>query len=150
MMATFTVVTCNTCNALVIWTVTEATGKRAPVDAEPVPNGNIALEARPPGAPLSRVIPADQRDGKPLRVNHFVTCKQPPKRSPKQKAKQGKATRIKDHLYQGDGAFDHNGNDRCTICLLPKHRCPNRLPDTPEHIRDAEAQRYGEKEQTPL
>lgn len=151
-MATFTVVPCQTCGAMVIWTITEATGARAPVDHQPAPNGNIALEARPVGAPLSRVVPAGEREGKALRLNHFVTCRKPPGRKRTTKAKADKATKVRDHLYRGDGAPDHEGNDRCTVCLMPKRRCPNKLPETPDHIRHAEARRYGdtEKENTLL
>lgn len=62
---------CGSCNAPVIW-VRTSTGKRMPVDAAPVPNGNIILNGGQAvytqagctiGAP----------DGK-LYVSHFATC----------------------------------------------------------------------------
>lgn len=71
--------TCESCNAQIIWAVTE-TGKRIPVDAEPVAGGDIELvEQR--GSPLARVLGAaslfDTEDDGAARcthLNHFDTC----------------------------------------------------------------------------
>lgn len=65
---------CRSCGAPVIWTVTER-GKRMPVDAEPVPGGNVRLEQSTAGAPPTAVY----TKASPLVVehtSHFATCEQ--------------------------------------------------------------------------
>jgi hypothetical protein len=47
-----------------------------PVNAEPSPDGNIALDYRGDMVPLARVLsPAKQFGLKSLRTSHFATCK---------------------------------------------------------------------------
>lgn len=70
---------CGTCDARVIWTVTTA-GKRMPVNADPVPNGNIRLsesvDERGRKTVLAYVLGAkDAREGV-LYVSHLSTCPQ--------------------------------------------------------------------------
>jgi hypothetical protein len=68
--------TCRKCPARIIWTITAATGKRMPVDEEPVPTGDFVLEER------GRDVVAHHVREKGLVVNpradrftsHFVTC----------------------------------------------------------------------------
>ena len=62
---------CRSCHASVIWTETEK-GKKMPVDAERVPNGNIELrEGNPPIAVYAKADGASKRY-----ISHFVTCPQ--------------------------------------------------------------------------
>lgn len=66
---------CRSCDAEIVWALTER-GKRMPLDAEPVADGNLYLEpvARPGDDPY-RVRAA--REGDPAqhrRVSHFATC----------------------------------------------------------------------------
>lgn len=83
---------CTSCNAGIVWTVSEATGKRSPIDAEPVPNGNLRIVEQPPGParpgghvdrlpPTIRVAGAtvdllDPTDDGVRYVSHFATCPQ--------------------------------------------------------------------------
>lgn len=69
---------CRTCGTPIVWTVAASTGKRMPVDAEPVADGNLWLGGRNPirahvlqGAQLRnrRLLP----EGKVYR-SHFATC----------------------------------------------------------------------------
>lgn len=65
---------CRSCGQPVIWCVT-TNANTMPVDAEPVPDGNIALETRDGRQPLARVLTVAQRFGRTgLRMSHFVTC----------------------------------------------------------------------------
>jgi len=61
------------CQAIIIWTVTERTGKRMPVDAQPSPDGNLVLTPSPHGAPISKVADLLDPDG-PRYLSHFATC----------------------------------------------------------------------------
>jgi len=78
---------CRSCKAPILWALTE-TGKRMPVDAEPVEGGNILLSHRQAAtAPVAVVQGRDDieqlrkqheqspQDG-PLRLftSHFATC----------------------------------------------------------------------------
>lgn len=65
---------CRTCDADIIWTVTDS-GKPMPVDAQPTSNGNIALSTNDKGQVVSRVVPAHLAFGRrDLRTSHFVDC----------------------------------------------------------------------------
>lgn len=70
---------CGSCRAEVIWTVTAATGKRMPVDAEPTPDGNVVLAAPTTrsGAPVSYAAQVGalliEDDGVRF-TSHFATC----------------------------------------------------------------------------
>lgn len=65
--------TCRSCQAPVIWVRTEA-GKAMPVDAEPVPNGNLLLVAEQ-GKVIAYVREPDMLNTSRY-VSHFVTCGQ--------------------------------------------------------------------------
>lgn len=72
--------TCKRCGARIEWRRNDRTGKPAPIDAEPSPNGNILLV----GEGTYRVL-GKERDlftdpGEPLHLNHFATCPNPPGR----------------------------------------------------------------------
>ena len=65
---------CTGCGADIIWCVTER-GKAMPVDAEPVPDGNVEL--RPDGDKTWAIVHG--AGNRPLGVDalhlsHFVTC----------------------------------------------------------------------------
>jgi len=66
--------TCRSCGAPIIWCLTR-NGKRMPVDANPDPDGNIAIVARVGNAPPAIEILNTRRSesfdaGEP----HFATC----------------------------------------------------------------------------
>jgi hypothetical protein len=66
---------CGTCGRPIIRAVHERTLGPSVIDAEPTPDGNIALG---PGAPPTyRVLKVADRFGRTdLRVTHFATCPQ--------------------------------------------------------------------------
>jgi hypothetical protein len=70
---------CQSCGASVTWVLTEATGKRMPLDPEPVDNGNLQIVASRSGGPVVRYVGQTPKgyvaakDG-PRYVSHFVTC----------------------------------------------------------------------------
>lgn len=65
------------CGALIIWTTNVTTGRRMPVDAEPVTHGNVVLVSGNDG-PESRVLTRDEVERRPttsgLYLSHFATC----------------------------------------------------------------------------
>jgi hypothetical protein len=68
---------CRSCHADIVWTITEK-GKRMPIDAYPVDEGNIRfIPGRPahsvvaPHSLLDELDPADNGD---RFLSHFVTC----------------------------------------------------------------------------
>jgi uncharacterized protein GlcG (DUF336 family) len=76
-MPDFTVESCRSCDAPIIWAVTASTLKPMPVDAAVVAKGgNVALEYRSDDMqPLARVLPVAKQFGRTnLRQSHFVTC----------------------------------------------------------------------------
>lgn len=65
---------CRSCGASIFWCKTAA-GKSMPVDAEPAPEGNIAVGADGSATvlgPLERLA----EPGRLLYVSHFATCPQ--------------------------------------------------------------------------
>jgi hypothetical protein len=68
---------CRSCGAEMLWAVT-AKGKRIPLDALAVPDGNVVLEEQGPGRPPLAVVLPNGTD--PLMteteryVSHFATC----------------------------------------------------------------------------
>src|SRR5437660_1312391 len=65
--------TCGSCGDLILWAVTGA-GKRMPVDVEPSPEGNLALNSAL--TPTVRVVPPHLRyPGQKLYTSHFATCR---------------------------------------------------------------------------
>lgn len=66
---------CSSCGAVILWAETEA-GKRIPLDAVPVPGGNIEISrlnrtASQPPLAIVRGKPGGETDY----VSHFATCK---------------------------------------------------------------------------
>lgn len=75
-MNNFTIESCRSCSAPIIWTISEK-GSAAPIDAEPVVDGTIAIDDRGVSAPFSHVLPAQLRFGRTdLHKSHFATCPQ--------------------------------------------------------------------------
>lgn len=75
-MSVFKVANCRSCGSEIVWTVTHK-GKRMPVDAKPVWDGNIRLRiegervvAEYPG----KGHPSLLDDDRPRYVSHFATC----------------------------------------------------------------------------
>lgn len=65
---------CRSCGRPIIWTITSK-GKRMPVDAEPSPDGNVALDEGPDGAVRASVTgPAPGLIPEPRYTSHFATC----------------------------------------------------------------------------
>jgi hypothetical protein len=70
---------CRSCQAPVLWLENTTTGKRAPIDAAPTPDGNIVVV----DGERYQVIGGEERQdaiaqGVALHLNHFVTCPQAP------------------------------------------------------------------------
>lgn len=67
---------CRTCQAPMIWTVTDRC-KDMPVDAQPSKDGNLALTLDDKGRVRSRVVAPHLAFGrKDLHLSHFVRCPQ--------------------------------------------------------------------------
>lgn len=65
---------CSSCQAPIIWSVTE-TGRKCPIDADPVPDGNLILVKQLIGPPLMKVFNEKTHPNWPRRyVSHFATC----------------------------------------------------------------------------
>lgn len=78
-MTTATQDRCRSCQAPVIWAVTER-GKDMPVNAEPSVDGTIQLVEQAGRPPLARVLKVADRFGKTdLRRSHFADCPNAPK-----------------------------------------------------------------------
>lgn len=67
--------TCRSCDASIVWADTSS-GSRMPVDAEPVPDGNLVLTYPSPGRALALVVDPAQLllDDPPRYRSHFATC----------------------------------------------------------------------------
>ncbi len=75
-MTAFDVKGCRSCGVPIIWTVTHK-GRKMPVDAEAVPNGNIRL--RQEGDKVIAEYPGKEHpslleDDRKRYVSHFATC----------------------------------------------------------------------------
>lgn len=67
---------CRSCDAPIRWVLT-TNGRRMPLDAKAVPNGNCYLVGVKRGTPIVEVCakPEDVPEREPLRyVSHFTTC----------------------------------------------------------------------------
>ena len=67
---------CRSCGAPVTWATT-VNRRRMPVDADPVPDGNLVLAYPSPGAPPLAVVvdpDAPMIDDPPRYRSHFSTC----------------------------------------------------------------------------
>ena len=73
---------CKSCDAEIIWAVSAATGKPAPIDAAPSDGGNIHLREAPGTETGDKVIvytmmtkeAASQYQGGDAHRSHFATC----------------------------------------------------------------------------
>lgn len=68
---------CRDCGASIIWCVSE-NGRRAPVNADPVTDGNVFIYLQD-GEPIAQVLTKEKRAravelGTQLRTSHFATC----------------------------------------------------------------------------
>lgn len=81
-------VPCEGCRAPILWTVTAATGRRMPVDAEPDQAENTAVYADGTGRLRSRAITGERptlEHAEQLHMPHAATCTVPrPRRHPAQ------------------------------------------------------------------
>lgn len=66
---------CRSCDAPIIWAKSPA-GKAMPIDAEPVPDGNVLLVANGSATPNAIVVEADHQwaEGARRYKSHFATC----------------------------------------------------------------------------
>lgn len=65
---------CRSCGAAIEWTKNRRTGRRMPVDREPVPDGNIAVELDANKEPVSWLLLPLMTHSGPRFVSHFSTC----------------------------------------------------------------------------
>lgn len=80
------VTSCRRCPALICWALTTANGKRQPVDAEPNPEGNLAVSRGADDVLYVRALTADRPDLRPgewQAMPHHATCTSPPPRRSK-------------------------------------------------------------------
>jgi hypothetical protein len=68
---------CKSCNADITWVITTR-GKKMPVDASPVLNGNLALEFKNGGYESRPATDEDRKLKRQLYISHFATCPQGP------------------------------------------------------------------------
>lgn len=65
---------CKSCGATVLW-ARLASGKLAPINPTPCPDGNVQLFRRPDGTVYGLVLAKDQRPpGAIMRKSHFADC----------------------------------------------------------------------------
>lgn len=73
--------TCRACDAPITWAVNDGTGKAIPLDAEPVPAGNIVDTGQrlADGRLLMRILKGAEEApaGATRYVSHFATCTDP-------------------------------------------------------------------------
>lgn len=79
-MSDYPISQCRSCHKRIIWTTNISSGKRMPVDADPVETGNIILVSGNDG-PEARVLTNDELSRRATRsglyVSHFTTCNDP-------------------------------------------------------------------------
>jgi hypothetical protein len=74
---------CRTCHAAIFWATFQASGKRAPIDLDPVEGGNLVIVGHDRDGPLVDVLRDDGRlftEDQLRYVNHWATCTAPPPR----------------------------------------------------------------------
>lgn len=71
---------CRSCGAAIVWSTSNSTGRKAPIDADPVPDGPIVIVGRSGDRyHVLRTSDAHRDHVAPETVrftNHFATCKQ--------------------------------------------------------------------------
>ena len=65
---------CDSCSEPIYWVRTK-TGKRMPIDVEPVPHGNLLLAAAEIPPRVSVVSKAGRAPGTKLYLSHFASCR---------------------------------------------------------------------------
>lgn len=67
---------CRSCHAEILWARVQASGKRIPLDPEPIHGGNLELleKRAEKGRKVLVVRYAARPGGKPLYVSHHATC----------------------------------------------------------------------------
>ena len=66
---------CRSCSAPVFMVEHERTGKRAPINADPVPDGNIVFDLYDDGQVAYRILEiGDRANFAPRYTSHFATC----------------------------------------------------------------------------
>ena len=74
---------CRTCQAPIFWATFQASGKRAPIDLDPVEGGNLVIVGHDYTGPLVDVVRDTGQllpDERPHYLNHWATCTAPPPR----------------------------------------------------------------------
>jgi len=74
---------CRTCQAPIFWATFPASGRRAPIDLEPVANGNLVITGHDMNGALVDVVRDTGQllpDERPHYLNHWATCTAPPPR----------------------------------------------------------------------
>lgn len=71
--------TCGGCQREILWAVVEDSGRRMPLDPNPLPGGNVEASGRTDaatGAPLVKVLGKDEpgRPGADRYRSHFASC----------------------------------------------------------------------------
>lgn len=101
---------CGSCKAAVIWCRT-STGKRMPVDVEPVATGNLMLSADRP-TPTVLVVSRTGRtpDQQLLYLSHFATC--PRSNQQRRRANRQKPARLPVSRPAQDALFGDPGRRR--------------------------------------
>ena len=72
---------CRTCQAAIFWATFPASGRRAPIDLEPVANGNLVITGHDMNGALVDVLRDEGRlftEDQLRYVNHWATCTAPP------------------------------------------------------------------------
>lgn len=67
---------CASCGAPIAWAVTAKTGRAIPLDADPVPGGNVRVVTQD-GRLVATVVGLGQHHDGPLYLAHFATCTNP-------------------------------------------------------------------------
>ena len=65
---------CRKCGKETLWLKHKESGKPAPIEAEPSPNGNIFISGELYRIATKKEIVKAKEIGKPLYLNHFATC----------------------------------------------------------------------------
>jgi len=80
---------CRSCRARIVWTQMDVSGKRNPIDPEPVLNGNLIVKDRTANPPVVKVVKPNPNVKR--FISHFVTCPQRKKWRKKDEKRTGPA-----------------------------------------------------------
>jgi hypothetical protein len=93
--------TCKSCNAAILWAETP-NGKRMPLDAQPVPNGNIVLV----DGKATVIGHGETRDGREAWLSHWATC---PSAAQHRKPKEPSVSKSKPTMFPADARDEVQG-----------------------------------------